>query len=274
MILAIVGLLVWGLTRDPNWSLTTAIAPIVTGIVSGLVVALAFVALGPEFAEQAALRNPTCDDTRGAIPVPATVVNIPDAPAPDGTVQMDPANELYVEVDGSETSPTHPFPESVTEGDWDLENVVDGNTRTVWVPHDDEVASRTAHLQFRLSEASDISLVCVVNGNPVSDVLYQNSGRVRTLSLTTDIDEEQRVVLKSLSLDEMQNFQTLLDDAGEIESLGFEILDSYPGLDAYDFERGRKSTASGHVAIAEVVFYRPDPSVPSWPSLFWDMLTG
>src|SRR5918995_1171363 len=125
--------------RPPRWGwLRTAVkdlaAPTVTGITGGIVVAVLLLLYGPNVAENVALRDPTCEDTRGAIPV------------------------LHGEAKLNDGTEAQPPTDQEGDPDWDLDNVADGDTQSVWVPLDaafEENAKVKPYATFKFDESMD-----------------------------------------------------------------------------------------------------------------------
>jgi hypothetical protein len=233
---------------------------LVAPLFTGFAVAVALLWLGPKVAEYQALRNPTCEDPQGAIPIPAKEISAKLAPGPD-------PEPPYVEVVAA--SPTEDEPEGVSDGAWADKHAADGNTRTIWVPSDADVNAGTAQATFSFGEKVHVALVCVVNGNPTDGTSYFNANRVRMAELTTDNGDHHTVYLESFGEADMQDQQTIVSNAGKTSRVTLTVKDTYPGRNVYDAQREVFLTPTGHTAIAEVVFFRRDPDVRPWWSPIW-----
>ena len=229
-----------------KWGLDHFFAPVLTAIL--------LLVWGPNVVEQNALRNPTCENTEGAIPIP----------------------QNRVSVTGSDAQTPR---DDETDADWKLTNLVDGNTHTAWVPLDADLAANSEsrpHATFNFHRRNsdepwpiDLALVCVVNGYQVSEVGYIRANRARTIEVRTDDDEDARtIVLDSVSEAEIQNPQTVDVRKGDVTELRITIVDTYAGRSVWDPANGRNQDPTGHTAIAEVLFFRKDPDLPPW-YLFW-----
>lgn len=210
------------------------VAPAIVGLVTGAVLLI----VTPVIVERYELRNPTCDDPRGLVPVKGT--------------------------------PTVSASSSANEEIWCSDNAVDGNTGTVWVPKREDVSGRHAFIEFTFSRKEDLKLICIVNGHAQNDLYYLRANRIRAAQVSTrevagrgNWRQGPLAPVRSLGQFEFLNRQPLRFEEGEAEQVKITIESVYNGQTVYEpFPNGRLKTMkpSLFTALSEVEFYTREPS--------------
>jgi hypothetical protein len=216
-----------------------ALELVVAPVVTGLVVSVFLLILGPTIAERWEIRKPTCEDPRGVLSVDVDEL-------------------LSIEVS------------STQEPQWSKDKLVDGITETVWVPKDDSVQGAQVTFAFRAPQ--DLQLICIVNGVASNSISYLRADRLRAARVKTDPTEGPGPVspVKSLGEFEFQNRQPLEFEEGPTKSVTITIEGIYNGVTVYEpkGDRLEEKERTGHTALAEVEFYVRDPEAPKqWE--FW-----
>lgn len=198
--------------------------PTIAGIVSGTVVSIfagiALLLLTPKMTEL--LAQPTCANPRNlALKIPRI------EPTPS-------EGSAYV-----------------------VNHLVDGSTSDVWVPP--EKATLDTPVRFTFDHTVDLQLICVVNGQPVSQVHYDGAGKVRAFRVVTDATAGRKEPVSPLTVQppgQIQNRQDLQFDRGNTESVTLQIESTYAGLGVKDPAQGDKWVLPNErTAVAEVEFY-------------------
>lgn len=225
--------------RAPKWSSEHLLAPVVTGIVGGTVVAVLGLFFVPNVAERLALGNPTCEDPRGAIGIDTDTVQVTGTPADENSASGE------------------------------LANIADGNIQSTWVPVEEVVTDGEAYATFKFDEPTDLALVCVVNGYQLSGIGYLRDDRARVIDVQTKANKPSRAtILASAGEADIANPQIVRIHKGETAEVTLRIRNTYPGQRVYDPAEDAWQDPTGRTAIAEVMFFRRDPAVGRWWE-FW-----
>ena len=115
-----------------------------------------------------------------------------------------------------------------------------------------------AWLSFTFEHPVDLQLICVVNGQPSSSVAYDNAGKVRSMTVTTQADNgaPRTAPLTVLPTESMQDRQSVNFAEGATRWVRLRVDSYYEGLDVFDPQRGIFEKWTGNVALAEIEFYR------------------
>jgi hypothetical protein len=114
--------------------------------------------------------------------------------------------------------------------DWDGQNLIDGETSTVWVPDDGEDDPTVV---LRLKPPRDLQLFCVVNGAAANWVSCLRADRVRTATAWTEpigqAEPPTSTLLNATSEFDVGNPQALEITPGMTDKVGITIKDTYSG---------------------------------------------
>lgn len=135
------------------------------------------------------------------------------------------------------------------EGYFVASNAVDDATNTVWIPEivNDTSTGATSRepeflaesdanrLTLTLEPEADVRLVCVVNGNALWYLSYQNWGRVRTVQVWGDNGEKKLGTLQSLGSENFPNAQVAGRNLGDTRKIYLELVDAYAGIEVESF---------------------------------------
>jgi len=190
---------------------------VVSGVISGSIVALATafvgVQVGKQWQEQAAYLNPSCDSPHGLRQVPPGQLTASD------------------DVPGREPGDLHlPI------------KVLDGYTGSIWVPtRRPKEAGESSYVPYfgpsgstltlTLKESADVRLICVNNGLGSGDPRYENWGKSRTLRVWKDDspDAAMEVALMALPVELSESLQEGGHHLGEARSDHLQVMNAYAG---------------------------------------------
>jgi hypothetical protein len=245
LLAVVVVLLVIALSRS-DWARENLLAPLITGTVGGLVVSVLVLVFGPNVAQNLAMRAPTCENPRGAV-------------------------ALRPEQQPTVSEEEHQPPAEGEVADWRVQNLVDRDTGSVWVPPDAYTLPESEHrpeVTFSFPQDVDLAAMCVVNGVPTSDIGYLRASRVRTVEVDAGQDDPRPTTLESVDESDIQDPQTVRIGDADTREVTLTIRETYSGRIVFDEERGEYLKPTGHTAIAEVYFLARDPDLPPlWQ--FW-----
>ena len=245
-------------------------------IIGALVGAAALGALGVVYGQSLAdggeYLNPSCDHAVGLTPVP-----LADLTASGPQVQ-------------SRYGP---------------ERAIDGYTGSAWIPPLESKAEKEqshvskfvpvfhheveqSTLTLTLAGEQDVRLVCVNNGLGSGQVRYENFGKVKTVRVWKDAEEEKAktAILVSMPTSSSDRSQEVADTLGPSTSIHLQLVDAYSGADVVShdpnhcssvtderdyasvggnqelFERGCIVGATPQAGLSEITLYVRDPSDP------------
>lgn len=218
--------------------------------------------------------NPTCAAPRGLRQVAvadaragSTQAKVADGNT-GGVVSTDPGSHYVARFAVDDASNTVWIPEIVNDLDEDGANEPSREPEFL-------TADGANELTLTLDERADVRLVCVVNGSGLWYTSYQNFGRVRSVQVWGDDDDDKELgILQSLGSEDFPNTQVAGRNLGDTRTIHLELVDAYAGiqvenynaracLDGATVEADRRALdefiATQRVRLAPDVLYRwPD----------------